>query len=89
MLTIDRLRLELPIEFAGREEHIRRLLEEALALYPMQESEWLDHIAIPSVVVGLHLSDRQIAAKIARAVIEHLTNKRHNLSELERGRFHV
>lgn len=89
MLTIDRLRLNLPIEFAGRAEHITRLLAEELAQYTMQELEWLDHIAVPAVVVSLELSDRQVAAKIARTIIAQLTNRHHSLSDLARGRFHA
>jgi hypothetical protein len=89
MLAIDRLRLNLPIEFAGRAEHIGRLVAEELAQYMFQELAWLDHIAVPAVVVSLELSDRQVAAKIARAVIGHLTNRHHSLSDLARGRSHA
>lgn len=89
MLAIDRLRLNLPIELAGRAEHIGRLVAEELAQYTFQELAWLDHIAVPAVVVTLELSDRQVAVQIARAIIDHLTNRQHSLSDLARGRFHA
>ena len=68
MLTIDRLRLQLPPEYAGRAALIGRMVAQELAVLPAARSLRLERLAVPAVRVTPGASDRQLARSIAGAI---------------------
>lgn len=72
-LIIDSLSLTLPPGFENRAESIARFLGEELARQPWTESRSLGQLHLGPQTVGPALSDRQIAAQIARAIYQQAT----------------
>jgi len=75
MLSIDRLRLQLPAEYADRAAGIARLLADELAALPVQSSQRLEQLVVPPVSVMPGASDQQIARSIAAGVQAGLSSK--------------
>ncbi len=73
MLTVDRLRLQLPPAFRDRAGEIARLVAEELATVPMTADLHLDRLAVPPVEVSHQATDREVARAVAGAVGEGLT----------------
>jgi hypothetical protein len=68
MLTIDRLRLQLPPSFRDRAGEIARLVAEELAAGPMAADLQLDRLALPPVEVHPRATDREVARVVAASV---------------------
>jgi hypothetical protein len=68
MLTIDRLRMELPAAFRGREGEIARLVAEELAAVSPAIDREIHRLALAPVEVHPRATDRDVARTIAQAV---------------------
>ncbi len=68
MLTIDRLRLQLPVALKERAGDIARLVAEELAALPVASSLCLERLVIPSVEVHPRAGDREVARAVAEAI---------------------
>ena len=75
MLNIDRLRLQLPPEYADRAAGIARLLADELATLPVQTNQRLDQLVLPPVSILPGASDQQVARSIAAGVQASLSSK--------------
>ncbi|WP_306533331.1 hypothetical protein [Geobacter sp.] len=72
MLTVDRMRLQLPPAFRDRAGEIARLVAEELATVPMTADLRIDRLAVPPVEVTHQATDREVARAVAVAVGEGL-----------------
>lgn len=72
MLTIDRLRLQLPPGYGRRAAAIGRLLAAELARLPLQRSLDVRHLRLPPVQAAAGMSNGRIARRIAAAVQQHI-----------------
>ncbi len=68
MLTIDRLRLQLPPAFRDRAGEIARLVGEELATVSVGTDLQIDRLAVAPVEVHSLATDRDVARAIAQAV---------------------
>jgi len=68
MLTIDRLRLQLPPPFRDRAGEIARLVAEELATLPMAADLQIDRLTVSPVEVHPLASDRDVARAVAASV---------------------
>jgi len=68
MLTIDRMRINLPEGFAHRGEHIGRLVARKLANMPLETSLHIDRLSVPPVQVHPAFTDEQVARRVAMAI---------------------
>jgi len=68
MLTIDRLRLQLPPAFRDRAGEIARLVGEELVTVSVGADLHLDRLAVPPVEVHHQATDREVARAVAVAV---------------------
>ena len=68
MLTVDRLRMQLPPSFRDRAGEIARLVAEELATVPIVAELRIDLLAVPPVEVHPQATDRDVARAIAQAV---------------------
>ncbi len=75
MLTVDRLRLQLPPVFRDRAGEIARLVAEELATVPMAADLQIDRLAVPPVEVHPLATDRDVARAVAQAVGSELGKK--------------
>ena len=75
MLTIDRLRLQLPAECRDRAHLIARMAARELARCPAASDVQLDRVCVPPIVIAPGTGDRQIARRIAAAVRTRLNGK--------------
>ncbi len=75
MLTVDRLRLQLPPSFRDRAGEIARLVAEELAMVPMAADLQLERLALPPVEVHHQASDREVARVVAASVHAGIRNE--------------
>ena len=75
MLTIDRLRLQLPPAFRDRAGEIARLVGEELATVPITADLQLDRLAVPPVEVHPQATDREVARAVAHSVHAGIRNE--------------
>lgn len=75
MLTVDRLRLQLPPDFRDRAVEIARLVAEELATVPMASELQLDRLAVPPVEVHPQATDRDVARAVAQSVHTGIRNE--------------
>lgn len=75
MLTVDRLRLQLPPDFRDRAGEIARLVAEELATVPMAIDLQLDRLAVPPVEVHPQATDRDVARAVAQSVHTGIRNE--------------
>ncbi len=75
MLTVDRLRLQLPPDFRDRAGEIARLVAEELATVPMASELQLDRLAVPPVEVHPQATDRDVARAVAQSVHTGIRNE--------------
>ncbi len=68
MLTVDRLRLQLPPAFRDRAGEIARLVGEELATVPLSADLLLDRLAVPPVEVSHQATDREVARAVAASI---------------------
>lgn len=68
MLTIDRLRLNLPGAFGNRAEEIARMVAEELATLPLAADLDIDRLKVPPVHVAPSATSREVARAIAASV---------------------
>ncbi len=68
MLTVDRLRLQLPPAFRDRGGEIARLVGEELATVPLSADLLLDRLAVPPVEVSHQATDREVARAVAASI---------------------
>jgi hypothetical protein len=80
MLTIERLRLQLPPGYRQRAASIGRLLTTELARMPLKRHLRLEHLSLPPVSIPPGAADGQIARHIAAAVQGQLKNIKRNRS---------
>jgi hypothetical protein len=78
MLTIDRLRLQLPGEYRDRAHLIARMVAHELAEIPVGDSRKIERVSLPPITVVPGTVDRQIARQIAAAVQTRLNGKGKN-----------
>jgi len=75
MLTIDRLRLQLPPAFRDRAGEIARLVGEELATVSVSADLHLDRLAVPPVEVSHQATDREVARTIAQSIHTGIRNE--------------
>lgn len=75
MLTVDRLRLQLPPDFRDRAGEIARLVAEELATVPMASDLHLDRLAVPPVEIHPQATDRDVARAVAQSVHTGIRNE--------------
>uniref|UniRef100_A0A831XGF3 Uncharacterized protein n=1 Tax=Geobacter metallireducens TaxID=28232 RepID=A0A831XGF3_GEOME len=76
MLTIDRLRMQLPPSFRDRAGEIARLVGEELATTVSVEGDLhLDRLAVPSVEVSPQATDREVARAVAQSIHTGIRNE--------------
>jgi hypothetical protein len=75
MLTIERLRLQLPSAFRDRAGEIARLVAEELAAVPMTADLQLDRLTVPPVEVSSLATDRDVARAVATSVYTGIRNE--------------
>ncbi len=75
MLTIDRLRLLLPLPLRERAGDIARLVADELAALPVASSLHLDRLVVPPVEVHPQAGDREVARAVAAAVHAGIRNE--------------
>jgi hypothetical protein len=68
VLSIDRMRLELPAGFEGRADRLARLVGEELAAVTVTRGQHLDRLQLEPIAVEAGAGDRQIAGRIATAI---------------------
>lgn len=68
MLTVDRLRMQLPPAFRDRAGEIARLVAEELATVSVGADLNLDRLAVPPVEVHPQATDREVARAVAQSV---------------------
>ena len=68
MLTIDRLRLQLPGEYGDRAHLIARMVANELAKVMVRDSRKIGRVSLPLIAVVPGTSDQKIASQIAAAV---------------------
>ena len=68
MLTIDRLRLQLPNEYQDRAQLIAQLLTDQLAEIPLGMSRKIERLSLAPITLAPGLPDQQLAREIAAAV---------------------
>lgn len=68
MLTVDRLRMQLPPAFRDRAGEIARLVAEELATVPVTADLQIDRLAVPPVEVHHLATDREVARAVAQSV---------------------
>lgn len=68
MLTVDRLRIQLPPAFRDRAGEIARLVGEELATVSAGADLQIDRLAVPPVEVSHLATDREVARAVAQAV---------------------
>lgn len=75
MLTVDRLRLQLPPSFRDRAGEIARLVAEELAIVAMAADLQLERLALPPVEVHHQASDQEVARVVAASVHAGIRNE--------------
>lgn len=75
MLTIDRLRMQLPAIFQGREGEITRLVAEELAAVSLTIDLRIQQLALPPVEVHPQATDRDVARVVAWAIHTGIRNR--------------
>lgn len=75
MLTVDRLRLQLPPAFRDRAGEIARLVAEELATVPMASDLHLDRLVVPPVEIHPQATDRDVARAVAQSVHTGIRNE--------------
>jgi hypothetical protein len=75
MLTIDRLRLQLPPAFQDRAGEIARLVGEELATVSVGAELYLDRLAVPPVEVSHQATDREVARAVAASIQTGIRNE--------------
>lgn len=75
MLTVDRLRLQLPPAFRDRAGEIARLVGEELATVSVDGDLHLDRLAVPPVEVPHQATDREVARAVAASIHTGLRNE--------------
>lgn len=70
MMSIERLRLQLPAGYAHRAANITRLLGKYLATGSAGERLQLDRLSIGAITIGPNATDGEIARNIASKVSE-------------------
>ncbi|QSV45778.1 hypothetical protein [Geobacter benzoatilyticus] len=68
MLTVDRLRLQLPPAFRDRAGEIARLVGEELASVSVGADLEIDRLAVPPIEVHPQATNREVARAIAQSV---------------------
>ncbi len=68
MLTVDRLRLQLPDHLREQAGDIARLVAEELAGLPVASSLCLERLVVPPVEVHPQAGDREVARAVAAAI---------------------
>lgn len=68
MLTIDRMRLNLPEGFDHRGEHIGRLVTHKLTGMSLKTSLHIERLSVPPVQVHPAFTDEQVAHRVAMAI---------------------
>jgi hypothetical protein len=68
MLSIERLRLQLPSGFEHRAANITRLLGDNLAESNFSDNIRLDRLSIESVKIDVHATDQEIAQNITKKI---------------------
>lgn len=68
MLTIDRLRLQLPPAFRDRAGEIARLVGEELVAVSVGVDLQIDRLAVPQIEVHPQATNREVARAVAVAV---------------------
>ncbi len=74
MLTIDRMRLNLPEGFDHRGKHIGRLVAHKLAGMSLKTSLHITRLVVPPVQVHPAFTDEQVAHRVAMAIHNQLGN---------------
>jgi hypothetical protein len=74
IITIDRLNLQLPSGFESRAATIVRRVADELARLPWRGAFEQAHVQPAPITVRPEQSDRQIAARIARAIHSQITS---------------
>jgi hypothetical protein len=72
MLTIDRMRLNLPEGFDDRGEHIGRLVAHKLAGISLKTTLRVKRLSVPPVQAHPAFSDEQVARRVAMAILGRL-----------------
>jgi hypothetical protein len=72
MLTIDRMRLNLPEGFDHRGERIGRLVAHKLAVVSLKTSLQIEKLSVPPVQVHPAFTDEQVAHRVAMAIYSQL-----------------
>lgn len=75
MLTVDRLRMQLPPAFRDRAGEIGRLVAEELATVPMAADLRIDRLAVPPVEVHPQATDRDVARAVAASIHTGIRNE--------------
>lgn len=75
MLTIDRLRLQLPVALKERTVDIARLVAEELGTLHVSFDLHLERLDIPPVEVHPQAGDREVARAVAAAVHAAIRNE--------------
>jgi hypothetical protein len=68
MLTIDRMRLNLPEGFDHRGKHIGRLVAHKLAGMSLKTSLHIKRLVVPPVQVHPAFTDEQVAHRVAMSI---------------------
>jgi hypothetical protein len=74
MLTINRLRLQLPAPYRDRAAYIARQVVAELGALTWERSLQLESLSMPPITIQPGWSDRQLARKIATAVQGQVNN---------------
>ena len=75
MLTVDRLRLQLPPAFRDRAGEIARLVGEDLATVSVGADLHLDRLAVPPVEVSHQATDQEVARAVAASIHTGIRNE--------------
>lgn len=75
MLTIDRLRLQLPPAFRDRAGEIARLVGEELATVSVGANLQIDRLAVPPVEVPHQATDREVARAVVQSIHTGIRNE--------------
>ncbi len=72
MLTIDRMRLNLPNGFEHRGERIGRLVARKLGKTPVKADISIESLSVPAVHIHPAFTDEQVALRVADAIFDQI-----------------
>lgn len=75
MLTVDRLKMQLPPSFRDRAGEIARLVGEELATVSVSADLHLDRLMVPPVEVHPQATDREVARAVATSIHTGIRNE--------------